>query len=200
MGAKAENNEEFSLNSKEKKFCVSLAKKSIENFLRSGISVKLNEGELDDVPKKLREIKACFVTLTINNELRGCIGHLNAVQPLYEDIIENACAAAFFDPRFSPLDEKEFSSLNVEVSILTEPKKVFFKDSADLLKKIVAGRDGLIISKSGHSATFLPSVWDEINSKEEFLSHLCQKAGLMPDEWERGGMEVQRYYSIKTGK
>ncbi|MCX6800898.1 MAG: AmmeMemoRadiSam system protein A [Candidatus Diapherotrites archaeon] len=183
----------FSLNEKEKKFCVSLARKSIEYFFSGGALLKLSEKV---VPKNLLEEKACFVTLTNGSELRGCIGHLDAMQPLYLDIIENAVNAAFQDSRFNPLSKNELSDLKIEVSVLTDAVEMKFSSPADLLKKIVAGKDGLIIRKGFRSATFLPSVWEEIETKEEFLSHLCLKAGLAPDEWVRLGMRVFRYGAI----
>ena len=189
---------EFDLTKSEKDFCIKLARESIEFSLKNEGILKLKEHELNVLPENLLEKKACFVTLTINKKLRGCIGHLNAVQPLYKDIIENAYSAAFSDPRFDSLNENEFSSVKIEVSILTEPENLKYTDSNDLLKKIVKGKDGLIISKGYHSATFLPSVWEEIDSKEEFLSHLCLKAGLLQEEWKLPNLKVKRYYSIKA--
>jgi len=190
--------ESFSLSSAEKKFCVSLAKRSIEySFTHEGL-LRLNDEELALVPKKLLEKKACFVTLMINNKLKGCIGHLVPVQLLFKDIISNAYSAAFSDIRFNPLEEKEFESLTIEVSILTDPIDLKYSDSKDLLKKIVAGKDGLIIRKGYFSATFLPSVWEDLPKKEDFLSELCQKAGLSPKEWQKGDLIVQRYYAIKA--
>ncbi|MFA6065500.1 MAG: AmmeMemoRadiSam system protein A [archaeon] len=130
--------------------------------------------------------------------LRGCIGHLSAIQPLYKDIIENSLSAAFSDPRFPGITQSEFKNIKIEVSILTDPFDFEFKTSKELLNSLVVGKDGLIIKKGYHSATFLPSVWDEIKSKEEFLSHLCQKAGLLPNEWTKQGIKVQKYYAIKA--
>jgi AmmeMemoRadiSam system protein A len=190
--------ENFDLNAKEKRFCVELARKSISFSLQNEGLMKLSPEEEMNVPKKLLENKACFVTLKINNELRGCIGHLAAIQPLYLDIIENAFAAAFSDPRFPPLHGREFSKLKIEVSVLTDPFEFEFKDANELLKGIVIGKDGLIIRKGYANATFLPSVWEEIKSKEEFLSHLCMKAGLRADEWKFPGLKVQKYYAIKA--
>jgi AmmeMemoRadiSam system protein A len=191
-------NKEFDLTKSEKDFCIKLARESIEFSLKNEGVLKLSEHEHNLLPEKLLEKKACFVTLTINKKLKGCIGHLVAFQPLYKDIIENAYSAAFSDPRFETLTENEFDSVKVEVSILTDPIDLEYSDSNDLLKKIVMCNDGLIISKGYNSATFLPSVWEEINSKEEFLSHLCLKAGLLPNEWKLGNLKVKRYYSIKA--
>jgi len=190
--------EEFELSDSEKEFCVNLAKKSINFSLKNRGLLQLPEKEVSSLSKKFLEKKACFVTLMINKNLRGCIGHITAIQPLFKDIIENARLAAFSDPRFNPLNGTEFNSITIEVSILTNPIDLEYSDSSDLLKKIVKGKDGLIISKGYNSATFLPSVWDEINSKEEFLSHLCLKAGLLPNEWKLSHLRVKRYHSIKA--
>ncbi|MFA5931025.1 MAG: AmmeMemoRadiSam system protein A [archaeon] len=189
---------DFSLSSAEKKFCVNLAKRSIEHSLKNEGLLKLSPLELKKLPRKLCEEKACFVTLTIDEKLRGCIGHLIAVKPLYRDIIENAYAAAFSDSRFNPLKEKEFENVSIEVSVLTDPEGLYYGNANDLLKKIIVGKDGIIIQKGAKSATFLPSVWDDISSKEEFLSELCLKAGLMATEWQKPGLKVERYYTIKA--
>lgn len=211
----------FSLNAKEKKECLALARKSIDYFFQHRDTWAPTEGELKEIPSKLKKEKACFVTLMISGaeapvgktgsagkkksaskrkvlRLRGCIGHLQAIQPLYKDIIENAVSSAFNDMRFSALTEWEFPLVKIEVSVLTDPEPLEYENSTDLLKKIKEGKDGLIIKKGYFSATFLPSVWEEIKKKEDFLSHLCAKAGLSPGEWREGKLEVQRYYAIKA--
>ncbi len=183
----------FSLNEKEKKECVALARRAIKYFFETKELLKPTA-----VSEKLKEKKSSFVTLMKNGRLRGCIGHLEANQPLYCDIIESAVSAAFQDPRFPPVEEEEFGNIKVEVSILTDPIEIAFSTSGELLKKIVPEKDGLIIQKDCYSATFLPSVWDEIKTKEEFLGHLCMKAGLGSDAWKEPGMKVLRYGTIKT--
>lgn len=193
----AKTTQTFSLNAKEKEFCLELAKKSVLYSLKNVDLLKLSPSEQKEVPKKLLEKKACFVTLMKHKELRGCIGHLTAIKPLYLDIIENAYSAAFSDNRFNPVEENEFEELEFEVSVLTDPKELKFSDEDDLLKKIVKGRNGLIISKGSASATFLPSVWEQISSKEEFLSELCLKAGLSADAWREKGFKVKTYTAIK---
>ncbi|MCX6803829.1 MAG: AmmeMemoRadiSam system protein B [Candidatus Diapherotrites archaeon] len=190
--------EDFSLTPVEEKYCIDLAKKSIEFYLENNSILNLSGLELKKVPKKLLEKKACFVTLTINGDLRGCIGNLTAYQPLFTEILENAVNAAFRDPRFEPLSKSELAKIKIEVSILTKPKELIFSDAEDLLSKICAGVDGLILSKGPYSATFLPSVWEDISKKEDFLTHLCQKAGLPKDEWKKSRIKVKRYYTIKA--
>jgi len=185
----------FSPSDTDKKFCITLARKSIEYYLKSHVSLWVDE---EVMPKKLKEKKACFVTITIDSRLRGCIGHLKAIQELYLDIIENATSSAFSDPRFPKLKQEELSKIKVEVSILTDPTPLTYTDSADLLKKIKVGKDGLIIKKGYNSATFLPSVWEQIPLKENFLSHLCVKAGLDVNEWRSGSLKVEKYEAIKA--
>lgn len=188
---------DFFLNDDEKKLCISLAKKSIEFYLESNHLLELSEKEVSSLPKNLLEKKACFVTLKIDKELRGCIGNLEAFQPLYLDIIQNSFNAAFRDPRFFPLTRKEFRETDIEISILTDPIDLSYSNVNDLLEKIVVGEDGLIISKNHSKATFLPSVWEDLPKKEDFLSHLCLKAGLQSDEWMKGTLKIKKYSAIK---
>ncbi|MEK6959477.1 MAG: AmmeMemoRadiSam system protein A [archaeon] len=188
---------QFYLSDKEKKYCVTLARKSIKYFLENNSKLKIDPKK-DKVPKKLISRKACFVTLMINKQLRGCIGHLQTVQELYLDIIENAVNAAFNDPRFPALDESELKKIKIEVSVLTDPVELKFEGPNDLLAKIKQGVDGLIIRRGYYSATFLPSVWEEIKTKEEFLTELCIKAGMASDAWKMPGLKVQTYSAIKA--
>jgi len=186
------------LNNKEKQFCVALARRSIDHFLNMPALLSLSKEELSKVPKKLLEEKACFVTLMKHGELRGCIGHLEKVQALYADIIDNSVNAAFRDPRFARVERAEFPLLKIEVSILTDPAPLVFSGAKALIKKLRAGKDGLIITKGRHSATFLPSVWEELPKKEDFLGNLCLKAGLPAQAWKEPGFGVQRYETIKA--
>ena len=134
-----------------------------------------------------------FVTLKHKGRLRGCIGSLSASDPLAEGVRRNAINAAFHDPRFSPLTEKELGQVEIEVSVLTEPQPLLFSDPEDLLRKLRPNVDGLIIRQGHASATFLPQVWEQLSKKEDFLGHLCLKAGLPRDAWKRGKLEVSTY-------
>jgi MEMO1 family protein len=134
-----------------------------------------------------------FVTLKLKGQLRGCIGTLSASDPLAESVRRNAVNAAFHDPRFSPLTEKELGQVEIEVSVLTEPQPLAFSDPEDLLLKLRAHVDGVIIRQGHASATFLPQVWEQLSNKEDFLGHLCLKAGLPRDAWKRGKLEVATY-------
>ena len=121
---------------------------------------------------------AVFVTINERSSLRGCIGSLVAHRPLIEDVIENAKAAAFGDPRFPPLTPEEFDKITIEISILSEPKPLDYTDIKDLRKKIVPKRDGVVLKLDGRQATFLPQVWEELPDFDTFFAHLCLKAGL----------------------
>jgi hypothetical protein len=134
-----------------------------------------------------------FVTLKHKGQLRGCIGSLSASDPLAEGVRRNAINAAFHDPRFSPLTEKELGQVEIEVSVLTEPQALAFGDPEDLLRKLRANVDGVIIRQGYASATFLPQVWEQLPKKEDFLGHLCIKAGLPRDAWKSGKLEVSTY-------
>ncbi len=134
-----------------------------------------------------------FVTLKLKGQLRGCIGSLSASDPLAEGVRRNAVNAAFHDPRFSPLTESELGQIEIEVSVLTDPQPLAFSDPEDLLRKLRAHVDGVIIRQGHASATFLPQVWEQLPKKEDFLGHLCLKAGLPRDAWKRGKLEVATY-------
>ena len=128
----------------------------------------------------LSKPKATFVTLTLDGRLRGCIGSLSAHRPFLDDLVANAKAAAFDDPRFYPLSPEEFLHVKIEVSLLEEPKPLQYEDVEDLKSKICVGEDGVILQKNGRKATFLPQVWEQLPTFEHFFAQLCQKAGLEP--------------------
>jgi AmmeMemoRadiSam system protein A len=143
-------------------------------------------------PPTLRAHGASFVTLQKHGELRGCIGSLEAYQPLVEDIAHNAYAAAFNDPRFAPVSAKEFDELEIHISVLTPATPMQFTSQADLLKQIQPGIDGLVLEDCGYRGTFLPSVWESLPEATQFLQHLKLKAGLPADYWSET-IKVSRY-------
>ncbi|MEW6083398.1 MAG: AmmeMemoRadiSam system protein A [Chloroflexota bacterium] len=150
--------------------------------------------DLSSLPPRLREDGASFVTLTIRGELRGCIGALEAYQPLAQDVREHAVAAALEDPRFPPVEERELEAIQVEVSRLTRPVPLEYKDADDLLSKLRPHVDGVILREPfGRRATFLPQVWEKIPNPADFLSHLCQKMGLSENAWRTKHLEVLTY-------
>lgn len=143
--------------------------------------------------KELQQKRGTFVTLHKYGQLRGCIGTIAPVESIASGIRRNAVNAAFDDPRFQPLQSKEFTDLEIEVSILTDPEPLAYNDGKELLEKLRPGVDGVILRQGLASATFLPQVWDQLPGSEEFLGHLCRKAGLSPDAWQTGRLEVLTY-------
>ena len=120
---------------------------------------------------------ATFVTLDYDHQLRGCIGSIIAYRSLLDDLIGNAVSAAFKDPRFSPLHAEELSHLKLEVSVLTPPKLLEYDDFNDLCSKIRPHKDGLILQHGIYQGTFLPQVWEQLPTPQQFLEHLSYKSG-----------------------
>ena len=150
---------------------------------RDAISEAIDKTALIDKSKlveqypELQKKSASFVTLTINGQLRGCIGSLTPHRALFDDIVSNAHAAAFKDPRFLPLSKDEFSDVKIEVSLLSEPEQFHYKNLKELKDKVTY-EHGVVLQHGSHQATFLPQVWEELPSFELFFSHLCLKAGM----------------------
>jgi uncharacterized protein len=136
---------------------------------------------------------ATFVTLKIAGNLRGCIGNLQPVGALWQGIRDNAINAAFHDHRFSKLRPEELEKVHIDISILSAPQAILYKDPESLLTQLRPGIDGVIIHDGRRSATFLPQVWQQLPDPEEFLGHLCQKAGLPERAWREKKLEVEVY-------
>jgi hypothetical protein len=133
---------------------------------------------------ELSRLAATFVTLTQNGRLRGCIGSLEAHRPLASDVAENAVAAAFRDPRFTPLVSEEVARTRIEVSLLATPEVLVFGDEAEAIAGLCPGIDGLILTHGGRRATFLPQVWESLPDPRQFMAQLKLKAGLTTDFWD----------------
>ncbi len=161
--------------SEEKIELISLARQSIESTL-------LNRNDSPETTfENLKEKMAAFTTLMINNALRGCIGYIHAIKPLYITVWDTAQSAAFGDPRFPPLTIDEFSKIKIEISVMTPLKKI------DDYYDFEIGKHGLYIKHGFYSGLLLPQValkykWD----KEEFLREVCYKAGLPADAYKQG--------------
>lgn len=160
---------------------------------RNAIAERLGQGSspTNDHPA-LHAPGATFVTLTQDGRLRGCIGSLEAWRPLDQDVRENALAAAFRDPRFSPLTAAELPLTRVEVSLLTPAVALSFSDEADALAQLRPDIDGVIFSAGGRRSTFLPQVWEQLPTPELFMAHLKQKAGLPANYWGPD-VRIERY-------
>lgn len=151
-----------------------------------------------DYPPALRAERAAFVTLNRGGRLRGCIGHLEACQPLVQDVTDNAYAAAFSDPRFPPLTADELDGLEIHLSVLSVPEPVAVASEADLLARLRPGVDGLILDDGLHRGTFLPAVWDTLPRPAQFLGQLKLKAGLPLGYWS-DQIRVARYTTESFG-
>ncbi len=156
---------------------------------------KLEKGPLPQKPEEpVLSIKAAvFVTLKKDGKLRGCIGNLEPVGSLWEGIRNNTINAAFNDYRFSPLVSDELSAVKLSISILSQPQPLEYKDTEDLLAKLQPGIDGVILRDGQRSATFLPQVWQQLPSPEQFLGHLCLKANLSQETWQQKKLEISTY-------
>jgi len=165
------------------------AYRSIEQGFKNGEALK---PELSNYEDCLTEKAATFVTLKKEGELRGCIGILEPIRPLIVDVAYNAYMAAFNDRRFAPLAEDELERLSIHISVLNTPEEMSFKSEQDLIEQLRPGEDGLIIEDDGSRATFLPSVWESVDDKTEFLSHLKLKAGLPGNYWS-DTIKAKRY-------
>lgn len=179
----------------EKKILLKLAHDAIEYGLTHHDHIKV---DLKRYSAHLSENRACFVTLQIGKQLRGCIGSLEAHQSLVEDIAQNAYAAAFFDPRFPRLTVEEFEKLSIHISVLSKPEQMHFDSEADLLRQIRPEIDGLILSDGPYKGTFLPSVWESLPDAKQFLIHLKMKAGLAPEYWS-DTLQIERYTAELIG-
>ena len=131
----------------------------------------------------LQEQAACFVTLTQQGQLRGCVGTIEAHRSLLEDIKHNAKAAAFKDTRFSPLTAEELNDTEIEVSLLSPMSALKFSDEQEALAQLQPGIDGVLFEFAHYRSTFLPQVWEQLPDVDVFMAHLKHKAGLTPDFW-----------------
>lgn len=165
-----------------------LSREVLENALR-GNNHPLEEYRIPEFLEK----RGLFVTLQKHGDLRGCIGRLEAKHTIFQNTIELTRAAAFEDHRFSKLTSKELNHILIEISLLSLPKAVNGLTSYEKMLKIRPQKDGVILSANGHSATFLPQVWESIPVLEDFISELCRKAGLNRDFWQHNNLNVSVY-------
>ena len=164
----------------EQQALLQLAWHSIRYRLQHG---RLPDIQLTDYPDSLQAPGACFVTIQRQGQLRGCIGSLEPHRPLALDVLHNASAAAFHDPRFAPLRAAELDGLSLHISVLGPSEPIVARNESELLVQIRPGIDGLILEDHGHRATFLPSVWEQLPEPAQFLRQLKRKAGLADDHW-----------------
>ena len=178
------------LGPKEGKILVDLAAKTVAEVVEHGRQPSVDAKEM---PQTLTQRRACFVTLNKDDELRGCIGSIFPREPLCRAVIERAKSAATDDPRFPPVKPEELDDLEIEVSVLTIPKRLEFDSAKDLLAKLRPGIDGVVLRIGPRQSTYLPQVWEQLADPERFMSHLSQKAGLAPDAWRSPQAMVLTY-------
>ncbi len=181
---------EDELTFEERQILLRLAREAMERGVRGEKLSPLDESTLS---LHLREQGSSFITLTVRGELRGCIGGLEARQSLAEDVREHAVAAALEDPRFPRVSERELNGIKIEVSRLTRPLPLEYKDADDLLSKLRPHVDGVILRDGYRRATFLPQVWEKISDPAEFLNSLCYKMGVSESLWRSKHLEAFTY-------
>ena len=172
-----------------------IAARSIRHGITHGKACAV---DLDRLPPVLGERRAAFVTLESNRRLRGCIGSLEAVRPLAEDVAHNAHAAAFTDPRFPPVREDDLEALGIRISVLSSPAPMHVESEAHLVSRLRPGIDGLIIEDGRKRATFLPSVWKGIPEPARFVRELAAKAGWPAGHWS-ATVRAWRYTTEEFG-
>ena len=171
---------ESNLTEQQQKELLRLARQTIARGCQNSQPPEVN---LPNPPAAFLQQGACFVTLHKHDDLRGCIGSIEAHRPLLDDIIYNAFASAFRDHRFAPVQEQELNDLHIGISILTPKQRMAVKTEAELLANLRPGVDGLLIDSVRYHATFLPQVWEQLPEPTRFLAHLKQKAGMPADVW-----------------
>jgi len=178
------------LTSEDHKTLLHLAREAVVETAQGNPLPPLDREQL---PERLLTCAATFVTLTRRGGLRGCIGALQAQLPLVEDVREHARAAASEDYRFVPVTREEVPEIEIEISVLSEPRRLEFTRPEDLLTLLRRGVDGVILVSGLYRATFLPQVWEKVPGAETFLSMLSEKAGLAPSAWRKPGIEIFTY-------
>lgn len=180
------------LTSEERGLLLQLARQSIERAVQSA---PLPDVDLAGLPPRLVETGVCFVTLTTRSgDLRGCIGALEAFQPLALDVCQHAASAALDDYRFDPVRPEEVPNLVIEISRLTAPQPLTYERPEELPRLLHPPHDGVVLRDGAHRATFLPQVWEKLPDPAAFLSHLCQKMGLPSSTWQRKLLQVAIYH------
>ncbi len=189
------SSEALSLDAAARGLLLAVAWESIRHGLAVGAPWQPNPADYPDI---LRAPRAAFVTLHRRGALRGCIGHLEACQPLVLDVADNAFAAAFRDPRFGRLEPWELEDLDLDCSVLTPPRPLLFRDEPDLLRQLRPQVDGLILEDGWARGTFLPAVWESLPEPRQFLNELKRKAGLPASHWS-ATLKVSCYQTESFG-
>jgi AmmeMemoRadiSam system protein A len=175
----------------ERTYLLKLAREAIRCAVEERRALELDEATVP--PGRLRELGASFVTLTIDGGLRGCTGSIEPREPLAQNVLRSAVTSALYDYRFEPVSAPELALIAIEISVLTPPASYVPASPEALLAHLAERRPGVILEQGFHRATFLPQVWEKLPDPEEFLEHLCAKAGLRLNAWREREMEFQLY-------
>ena len=179
------------LNEKQRHQLLRLARTSIEATLEG----RTPEMRAEDFDEDLRRPAGAFVTLRKNGDLRGCIGSIRALEPLYRAVASSAISAALRDPRFFPVRKDELPTLELEISVMGPIETV--RDVAE----IEVGRDGLIISRGRFAGLLLPQVASEYGwDRETFLDQTCLKAGLPAGAWRAPETRIEKFAAEVFGE
>jgi uncharacterized protein len=178
------------LSEADKAVLLKLAREALEAAVRGETTPPVDEAALSP---ELTRLGCSFVTLTEGGNLRGCIGALRPIEPLYQDVRLHAAQAALEDYRFVSVVEAELPRLEIEVSVLSEPQPLAYDQPEELLHRLRPNIDGVVLLQGLRRATFLPQVWEDIPDPEHFLSRLCEKMGREPNLWRKTKLEVQTY-------
>ena len=171
--------------------------KAAADTIRHGIATGQAPASVgpETLDPRLHRHEATFVTLKNNGKLRGCIGTLQAKRTLLDDVVFNAFAAAFCDPRFRAVDSNDVDNLQISVSLLGPRAAMSVRSEAELIRQLNVGIDGLILEEDGGiSATFLPAVWESLPRPEDFVIQLKRKAGIRDAYWS----DTIRFYRYRT--
>lgn len=179
----------MSLSHEHQKILLQTARASIKQGLETGYALNINSNEY---PAELQLNQACFVSLEIQHNLRGCIGALVATRPLVNDVAYHAFAAAFDDPHFPPLQSREYALLTVHIAILSKLEPITFESEIDLVRQLRPNIDGLVLEDKSYKSMFLPTIWKSLPNPQDFLRQLKRKAGLPTDYWS-DSLKIQRY-------
>lgn len=190
---KPEPKEKELVSKDEKHFLLQLARKRVDSIVKGTIFTEPDTSQLTPI---MKEKMGCFVTLHKYGDLRGCIGYILPKDPLYKCVIANAINACQNDMRFTPVKPNELENIDVEISVLTVPKKLEYSDPQDLLNKLRPGIDGVIVKSGWHQSTYLPQVWEQLPDKEDFLSRLCSKSGASKNCWKSKSTTIEIYQAI----
>jgi AmmeMemoRadiSam system protein A len=178
------------LSAADQRLLLCLARAALEAFVRAEPRPTLDAAAM---PPALLAPRACFVTLSYHGRLRGCLGGLVAAQPLYLEACQRARQVCEADDRFVPVEPVELPHLELEISVLSAPEPLRYRQPADLPRQLRPGVDGLILGTGRQQATFLPQVWARVPNPEHFVGLLCEKLGAPRDAWRRHRFEAARY-------